>query len=174
MAEEIKTYTQEEVDALLQAEADRRVSDALKKAEKKKLEEIKEAEKLARMNESERYQHELEQREAALAEKEKKIALMEQKHEASKILSEKGLPTNFVDFIVTDSADTTKANIDAFENAFKATIKTEIEKRLSSNTPRTNVAESGALTKDAFMKMNVLEQQQIFKSNPELYKQLTN
>nr|DAF20533.1 MAG TPA: capsid scaffolding protein [Caudoviricetes sp.] len=44
---ETKTYTQEEVNMLLQRESDRRVSEALKKAEKKNAEKVKEAQKLA-------------------------------------------------------------------------------------------------------------------------------
>ena len=40
---ETKTYTQEEVNMLLQRESDRRVSEALKKAEKKNAEKVKEA-----------------------------------------------------------------------------------------------------------------------------------
>ena len=59
---EPKTYTQEEVDALLQKETDRRVSSALKKAEIKNQEKVKEAQRLAQMNEQEKYQYELEQR----------------------------------------------------------------------------------------------------------------
>lgn len=47
---EPKTYTQEEVDALLQKEADRRVTEALKKAERKNQEKVKEAQKLAQIS----------------------------------------------------------------------------------------------------------------------------
>ena len=52
---EEKSYTQAEVDALLQQETDRRVSSALKKVERKNAEKVKEAQKLAQMNESEKY-----------------------------------------------------------------------------------------------------------------------
>ena len=76
-----KTYTQAEVDALLQAEADRRVSAALKKQERKNAERVKEAEKLAQMNEQEKFEYQLQQREAAILEKEKELALMEKKNE---------------------------------------------------------------------------------------------
>lgn len=58
-----KTYTQAELDELLQKEGDRRVSEALKKAEKKNADKLKEAEKLAKMNEAEKYEYELKQRE---------------------------------------------------------------------------------------------------------------
>ena len=46
-----KTYTQAEVEELLQREADRRVTQALQKQEKKNAEKVREAEKLAKMNE---------------------------------------------------------------------------------------------------------------------------
>ena len=42
-----KTYTQAEVEEMLQKEADRRVSQALKKAEKKNADRVREAQKLA-------------------------------------------------------------------------------------------------------------------------------
>ena len=56
---EPKTYTQEEVDKLLQSEADRRVSEALKKQAKKNEEKVREAEKLAKMSADEKYEYEL-------------------------------------------------------------------------------------------------------------------
>ena len=49
-----KTYTQEEVDALLQKESDRRVSQALKSAEKKNADKLKEAQRLASMSAEEK------------------------------------------------------------------------------------------------------------------------
>ena len=61
-----KTYTQEEVDELLQKETDRRVTAALKKQETK----LNEAAKLAAMNEQEKWEYQLKQREQAIAEKE--------------------------------------------------------------------------------------------------------
>ena len=44
---EIKTYTQEEVDKMLQSEVDRRITSALKKQAKNNEAKIKEAQKLA-------------------------------------------------------------------------------------------------------------------------------
>ena len=69
MAQEPKTYTEEEVRELLQKEGDKRVTAAMKKAERKKEAAIKEATKLAQMNDEQKYQYELEQREKAIEEK---------------------------------------------------------------------------------------------------------
>jgi hypothetical protein len=167
-----KTYTQEEVDALLQKESDKRVTEALKKAEKKNQDKVKEAQRLAQMNEQEKYEYQLKQREEAIAAKEKELALAENKNEASKILSEKGLSLTLVDFVVADDADTMKANIDLLDKAFKASVKAEVEKRLGSNSPKRTSVDKDALTKESFRKMSLSEQSELFKNNPELYKQL--
>lgn len=163
-----KTYTQEEVDKLLQAESDRRVTEALKKAERKNADKVKEAQKLAAMNEQQKYEYQLEQREKAIAEKEKALALMENKNEASKILAEKGISLELVDFIVADDADTMNANIKLLEKAFKASVKAEVEKRLNGKSVAAG-ADSDALTSEEFKKLSLMEQQKLFKENPELY-----
>ena len=166
--ETVKTYTQEEVDKMLQAEADRRVTAALKKAEMKNQAKVKEAEKLAQMNEQEKFEYQLQQREQAIAEKERELALMENKNEASKILAERGISLSLVDFIVADDADTMKANIDILDKAFKASVKTEVEKRLASSAPKKNFVDSDAVTKESFRKLSVREQQELLRNNPEL------
>ena len=167
-----KTYTQEEVDKLLQQEGDRRVTEALKKAEKKNQDKVKEAQRLAQMNEQEKYEYQLQQREEAIKAKEKELSLAENKNEASKILSEKGISLSLVDFVVADDADTMKANIDLLDKAFKASVKAEVEKRLGSNNPKKNLQSEGSITKEQFRKMNIAQQSELFKTNPDLYKRL--
>ena len=167
-----KTYTQEEVDKLLQQEGDRRVTEALKKAEKKNQDKVKEAQRLAQMNEQEKYEYQLQQREEAIKAKEKELSLAENKNEASKILAEKGISLSLVDFVVADDADTMKANIDLLDKAFKASVKAEVEKRLGSNNPKKNLQSEGSITKEQFRKMNIAQQSELFKTNPDLYKRL--
>lgn len=166
-----KTYTQEEVDRLLQSESDRRVSEALKKADKKKQEAVKEAQKLAAMNEQEKYEYQLKQREEAIIAKEKALALAENKNEAGKILSEKGLSLSLVDFVVAEDADTMKANIDLLEKAFKASVKAEVEKRMGGNAPKKTVSEE-TLTKEKVKKMSLGDLNKLYNENPELYRKM--
>lgn len=167
------TYTKEEVEKLLQSEADRRVTEALKKQERKNAEKLRESEKLARMNESEKYEYQLSQREKAIEEKEKQLALAENKNEASKILAEKGLSLSLVDFVVAEDADEMDTRIKLLEKAFKASVKAEVERRLNSTTPKKALEDDSTITKDSFKKMSIREQQELYNSNPELYKQLT-
>lgn len=172
--EQTKTYTQAEVDALLQQETDRRVTSALKKQEAKHAEKLKESEKLARMSEQEKFQYELEQREAAIVEKERALAMAENKNEASKILADKGISLSLVDFVVAEDAEEMSARINLLDRAFKASVKAEVEKRLSSNAPKMNLPPDTAITRESFRKMSLKEQQELANTNPQLYKELTN
>lgn len=171
---ETKTYTQEEVDKMLQSEVDRRITSALKKQAKSNEAKIKEAQKLAQMNESEKYQYELEQREKAIAEKEKALALAENKNIASQILADKGLSLSLVDFVIAEDAETMNSNIRLLEKAFKDSVKREVEKRLGSSAPKKNLPVEETITKEKAMKMGIRERQNLLNNNPELYNQLFN
>jgi hypothetical protein len=163
-----KTYTQEEVDALLQKEGDRRVTEALKKAERKQADKAKEAEKLARMNATEKYEYELEQREKAIAEKERALTLAENKNEASKILAEKDIDLALVDFVVAEDADTMNENIKKLDKAIKASVA----KRLAGKSPAKAPEVNETITKERFAKMTLAEQNQLYINDPELYQRL--
>lgn len=171
---ETKTYTQEEVDKMLQSEVDRRITSALKKQAKSNEAKIKEAQKLAQMNESEKFQYELEQREKAIEEKEKALALAENKNIASKILADKGLSLDLVDFVIAEDAETMNSNIRLLEKAFKDSVKREVEKRLGSSAPKKNLPPDETITKEQAKKMGIRERQQLLMNNPELYNQLFN
>ncbi len=171
---ETKTYTQEEVDKMLQSEVDRRITSALKKQAKNNEAKIKEAQKLAQMNESEKFQYELEQREKAIAEKEKALALAENKNEASKILADKGLSLDLVDFVIAEDAETMNSNIRLLDKAFKDSVKREVEKRLGSSAPKKNLPPDETITKEKAKKMTIIERQNLLTNNPNLYNQLFN
>ena len=163
-----KTYTQEEVDALLQREGDRRVTEALKKAERKQADKAKEAEKLARMNAQEKYEYELEQRERALAEKERAFALERNKNIASQILAEKDIDVALADFVVAEDAETMDENIKKLAKG----IARSVEKRLAGKSPAKAPEQSEGITKERFKKMSLIELQQLYDSDPELFRKL--
>lgn len=171
--EEVKTYTQEEVDALLQKEADRRVTSALKKQAEKFEREKAESEKLRDMDEQQRKEYEYEKKVKELENKEREFNLMQNKLEASKIMGEHGLPVSFVDYIVAEDAETMMANITNFETQWKAAVADAVSARIAQPAPKgSNVSQTG-LTKEAFKKMSLAQQSEIYRTNPELYKQLT-
>lgn len=163
-----KTYTEEEVQALLQKEGDRRVTEALKKAERKQADRAKEAEKLARMNAQEKYEYELEQREKALAEKERAFALERNKNIASQILSEKDIDVSLADFVVAEDAETMDENIKRLAKG----ISKSVERRLKSKSPLKAPEQNEGLTKEQFNKMSLNERQHLFDTDRELYNKL--
>lgn len=169
---EIKTYTEEEVQKLLQSETDKRVTAALKTQARKNEDKIKEAQKLAKMSADEQYAYELEQREKAIIEKEKELALAENKNVASKILSDKGISLDLVEFVIAEDAETMKANIDKLEKAFKKSVKSEVEKRIGSTTSKKNLGNPDTITKEQFNKMSLNEQNRLYQENPDIYKAL--
>jgi len=173
-AEESKTYTEEEVNRLLQAEVDRRISAAMKKAQEKQAQAVAEAQKLAKMSAQEQYEYQLQQKEKELNERAAQLAIFENKTEASKILAQKGLSLDLVDFVVAEDAETMMANIKALEEAFKASVKAEVEKRLNSTNPKKNLGSADTLTKADFLKMPLAQQQAFYNQNPELYQKLMN
>lgn len=165
-----KTYTEAE----LQSEIDRRVSQAMATAQRKADARVREAERLASMSEQQKYEYELETREKAIAEKERELILAENKATAASILADKGISTKLTEFVVAEDAETMNHNILLLENEFKASVKTEVEKRLATTTPKKNLPTDQSYTKESFNALPLTKQAEIFNNNPELYKQLTS
>ena len=115
--------------------------DEAKAAWEKELEAKKEeAKKLAKMNAEEKLQHELEQKEAEIAELKRGQALSEMTKEASKMLTDANLPhdDDLLGLIVSDDADATKQAVAVITN-FASLIKRENARQTpeSKNTKET-------------------------------------
>lgn len=176
--EEVKTYTAEEVDALLQSEADRRVTSAMKKKER-------EIAALKKQIENEKTLSQLDEESRATAEKDMKIAELEgqlkdfqtaqTKNEVMKVLNARGLSAEFADMLAIGT-DTEEAQqmIDAFDKLFKKEVAREVKARLAetSAVPQIADAMSGKMTKEQFNKLSIAEQQAMYNSDPELVKNL--
>lgn len=136
---ELKTYTQEELDKLLQQEGDRRVTSAREKFEKEykeKLEkEKKEAERLANLSVEEKEKELLEQTKKDIEEREKALKLKELKLDAIDILADKKLPIKFADMLLKDDAESTLDNIKIFEKEWQEAIDAAVTERLKGKTP---------------------------------------
>lgn len=169
--EETKTYTQEEVLALLQSETDKRVSQALKTQQKKYEKQLS----LAQLDGDERAKAEKDNRIAELEELVAQMNIEKNKSELKSVLSSRGLSAEFADLInITDDIKESQEKIDALDKLFKAAVKAEVEKRLAANggAPRSS-STTGEITKEVFTKMSLSQQAQVYKENPELYKRLT-
>lgn len=170
-SEEVKTYTQEEVLALLQSETDKRVSQALKTQQKKYEKQLS----LSKLDGDERAKAEKDNRIAELEEQLAQFQIEKNRSELKSVLSNRGLSAEFADIIsINDDIEASQANIDKLDKLFKAAVKAEVEKRLAGNAPKGNGGNPAEITKESAMKMSMAELSALEKSNPELFNKLFN
>lgn len=167
-----KTYTQEEVMALLQSETDKRVSQALKTQQKKYEKQLS----LSKLDGDERAKAEKDNRIAELEEMVSQMNIEKNRSELKSVLSSRGLSAEFADLVlITDDIEASQANIDKLDKLFKAAVKAEVEKRLAGSAPKGNASSvSGELTKENASKMSLAQMQELKRTNPELYSKFFN
>jgi len=121
--ENIKTYTQEDITKLQQQfETDKQLA-------------IEEALKKAKMSADEKAKYEQETKLKEIEQREKDIALRELKADTAKILSEKNIPLNMLDFLVSEDLEKTKTNIDKFVSEYNKAVQVQVEQRLKGKAP---------------------------------------
>ena len=169
--ENIKTYTQDEVLKLIQSEADKRVTEALKTQAKKHEREMS----LSKLDDNAREKAEKDNRIAELEERLAQYEIEKNKSELKSVLSTRGLSAEFADIIViNDDLAQSQANIDKLDKLFKDAVKAEVEKRLAGNVPKGN-GTNGApaeFTKENAKKMSLAEMNDLARKDPDKFKQL--
>ncbi|MFN6652013.1 DUF4355 domain-containing protein [Enterococcus gallinarum] len=142
-----KTFSRDELAKIVAAETKKARVSWEQEAEAKK----EEAKKLAKMNAEEKLQHELEQKEAEIAELKRGQTLNEMKSEASKMLSGAGLPQDdeLLGLIVSEDAEATKKAVAVITN-FASQIKKE-------NARQSTPGEGGQFSADKNTKQTVAE-----------------
>lgn len=169
--EEVKTYTQEEVLALLQSETDKRVTAALKTQQKKYEKQLS----LSKLDGDERAKAEKDNRIAELEEQLAQFQIERNKSELKSVLGSRGLSAEFADIVaITDDIEASQANIDKLDKLFKAAVKAEVEKRLAGDAPKGNGGAPAELTKEAAKKMSMAELNALAQRDPDTFKKLFN
>lgn len=130
-----KTFTQEEVNALIQ----KRVNDINSKNEERNKQAIQEAladyDRKQKMTEEERLSEARKQKDDELAEKERSITLRENRADAVEMLAQRNIDTKLVEFVVDIDADKTAENVKALEKAFNEAVAKGVEAKLAGKTP---------------------------------------
>lgn len=164
-----KTYTEEEVLALIQSEADKRVNQALKTQQKKYEKQLS----LSKLDGDEREKAEKDNKIAELEEKLAQFQVEKNRSELKSVLSSRGLSAEFADIIsISDDIEAAQANINTLDKLFKAAVKAEVEKRLAGNPPKGNSGADPKITKESAKKLTLAEMQKLMDTNPELYNEL--
>ena len=173
--EGVKTYTADEVTKLLQSEADKRVTQALKTAreqwEAQEEERRKEADRMAKLSKDEREREQFKKDREAFEKEREALERDRLELEVVKVLGEKGLDTSFSKFLMGKDADESMENIKAFQAAFDKAVEAGVKDKLGGRPPQTGATISGAnpFDKEHF---NLTEQGRLLKENPEKYREL--
>lgn len=167
--ENVKTYTQEEVLALLQSETDKRVTSALKKQQQKYEKQLS----LSKLDGNEREKAEKDNRIAELEEQLAAFQIERNRSELKSVLSSRGLSAEFADIIaINDDIEASQSNIDKLDKLFKAAVKAEVEKRLAGSAPKGNSSAPAEITAESAKKMSIAEMNKLATTNPELFNKL--
>ena len=165
-----KTFTQDELDHIVQERVKRAVAKAQKDAEDKIKQAQSEGERLAKLTKDERAKEEEAKRLADLEAREKAIAVKELRIETQSLLSDEGLPIEFLDVVMADTAESVKDNIASIRKVFDEAVEKRVNERLTQDKPRRG-ATAGAMSKAEIMAVqDVNERQKLIAENLELFR----
>lgn len=96
------------------------------------------------------------------------------KNKALEIATNRKLPIELIDFLVSDTEEGTVKNLEKLESVFTTSVESLVQERLKSGsyTPPKGDSKTG-ITKEDFSKMGYAERTKLFNENPELYKELS-
>ena len=163
--EEVKTFTQEEIDEMVKSNVDRAVAKALHKAD----EQRKEAEKLAAMNAKEKAEYEMNKKQQDLEERERNIQLRELTAEAKDILIEKGLSSDLASILDYKDAESVKESINIIEAAINKEAEKQVIERLKGRTPKVKNSNKQYTKAEIMAVENEFERKRLIAENKELF-----
>lgn len=166
-----KTFTQSQLDEIIQKEK----AKAKRSAEKEYQAKMDEAEKLRKMNEVQKAEYEQEKQRAYIAELEAKINRSGLEREASKMLSEGGIVADdkILGIVVKDTAERTQEAVESFVALVNELADKKVGEKLKGKTPKKmEDTSAGEITKEQFNKMGYQSRNELLRNNPELYHKL--
>ena len=166
--EEVKTFTQEEVDKIIA----KRIAREKKDIEAKIEAERKQAEELAKLSEQEKASKLLEIKEKELEEKIRAFESEKLLNETSKQLASKNLPVEFAEMLKGADAEKTFENIKVFEEKFNAALEVKVNERLKGNVPKTGTVIGGTVNPYDKKTWSLTKQMELEMNNPTLAEQL--
>lgn len=158
-----KTFTQDE----FESELKRRISAEKKAADKA----IEEAKKLAKMNEDQKKEYELDKLKRELDDYKKKDAFNSLSREAAKMLTEAAITAdeNLLSFVVKETAEDTQAAVKSFVALINTKVEEGVKKALAGKPPKVNTSTS-TKTKQQIMDIkDPIERQKQIKENIQLF-----
>ncbi|MFC2314328.1 MAG: DUF4355 domain-containing protein [Selenomonas massiliensis] len=146
--------TQAKIDAAVAAHLAEAKAKWEKEYQKKAAAEQKEKERLSKLSEDERRAAELENSRKELEVKEAELKKKELRLEMVKVLADRKIPVQFMDYLIDADSESTLARITTFEKEFKKAVEDGVNERLKGKAPAsggTRTGDSGAGVKNGFL-----------------------
>lgn len=124
-----------------------------KEYQKKAAAEKKEAERLSKLSEDERKAAELENSRKELEAKEAELKKKELRLEMVKVLADRKIPVQFMDYLIAEDSESTLSRITTFEKEFKKAVEDGVNEKLKGKAPAaggTRTGENGAGVTNGF------------------------
>ncbi|MFR2822645.1 MAG: DUF4355 domain-containing protein [Thomasclavelia sp.] len=147
---EVKTFTQEEVDKIVQG----RLAKERKSWERHLEEQKTEAEKLANMSEKEKKAYQEKKRIEDLDAREAEITKRELTAQAKIQLADKGIPTELAEILNFKDAESCKKSIEIVENAFQQAVAKAVDEKIKGGKPMKKAPSSAEITLDSLKTMS--------------------
>ena len=148
-----RMFTQAEVDEII----GKRLAKERAKHEQEVATKVSEAERLAKLTGDEKVKEEIKIAQEELDRTKKEFAAMKAEFDQQQMLAQvtkelnaRNLPIGMADKMIGKDAETTKANIDAFETTWKESLEAAIKNEIKGNasSPRLELHENEGQTKD--------------------------
>lgn len=149
----VKTFTQDEVDKIVQG----RLAKERKSWEKHLEEQKTEAEKLANMSEKEKKAYQEKKRIEDLDAREAEITRRELTAQAKIQLADKGIPTELAEILNFKDADSCKKSIEVVEKAFQQAVEKAVDEKLKGGKSMKKAPSSTEITLDSLKTMSADE-----------------
>lgn len=162
--QQAKTFTQDEVNKIVSQRLERQ-KEQLKAKED-------EAKKLSRMNAEQKANYELEKANKRAEEATAKLARYEMRDSAKQMLADGGFnnaDNGLLDLVVTDTAESTQANVNVLLTAIEAIREDERNKLLAGKTPKVGGKEIKPVSAQELIKMSTAERVKFQRENPAEY-----
>lgn len=188
MAEEITNEVVEEVvteevdtqetteEMIPKSQMEKIIKDRVAREKKATEKAVEEAKRLAKMNEDEKQQYELEQLQKELEEYKRKDSFYGLSKEAAGMLDEKGI--KYTDKLLTrlvgETAEDTSEAINDYAESVLYGVEQGVKQALAGKSPKVNTSAGKIMTKEQFADLTYPEKLELKRTNESLYKQLTN
>lgn len=141
----------------------------------KEIEKLKSGKSVKTLSDEDKAKKDVDEKDKEIAALKSQIARRQTLDDTDQVLRENGLvvPSNVLNFLVSDDADNTYSNVKAFID-YTETVKDSVREEFKKGkTPRVSGTTTKAVSQQDFDGMTQKERVALFRSDPELFRKLT-